>query len=146
MTRSLTVNLGLRWEYQGPLTERYDRLSQFNTTAQNITGTNGVYQFSGVGGTGRGQTDPDYRNWAPRVGFAWRLNDKTVMRSAYGITYDQITGVGSGAQGFGTDGFNLRPTRTSARPAATIFWRALSTILSAAAARSSARIQRTLAI
>jgi len=116
VTRSLTVNLGLRWEYQGPLTERYDRLSQFNTAAQNITGTNGVYQFSGVGGIGRGQTDPDYRNWAPRAGFAWRLNDKTVMRSAYGITYDQITGVGSGAQGFGTDGFNS-PAFQNIRPA-----------------------------
>lgn len=116
VTRNLTINLGLRWEYQGPLTERYDRLSQFNTNAQNITGTYGQYEFSNSGGNSRGQTDPDYRNWAPRVGLAWRVNEKTVIRSAYGISYDQITGVGSGAQGFGTDGFNS-PAYQNVRPA-----------------------------
>ncbi|HWB96683.1 MAG TPA: carboxypeptidase-like regulatory domain-containing protein [Bryobacteraceae bacterium] len=116
VSRSLTINLGVRWEYQGPLTERYNRLSQFNGGAKNATGTYGLYEFSGVGGNGRGQTDPDYRNLAPRVGFAWRLNDKTVIRSAYGISYDQITGVGSGAQGFGTDGFG-NPAFQNIRPA-----------------------------
>jgi hypothetical protein len=116
VTRNLTINLGLRWEYQGPLTERYNRLSQFNPLAKNATGTYGVYEFSALNGNGRGQTDPDYRNWAPRVGFAWRLGSKTVIRSAYGITYDQITGVGSGAQGFGTDGFNS-PAYQNIRPA-----------------------------
>lgn len=116
VSRRLTINLGLRWEFQGPLSERYNRLSQFNTQALNATGTAGLYEFSGVNGNGRGQTDPDYRNWAPRVGFAWRLNDKSVIRSAYGISYDQITGVGSGAQGFGTDGFG-NPAFQNIRPA-----------------------------
>lgn len=116
VSRTLTINLGLRWEYQGPLTERYNRLSQFDIDAINPTGTRGAYEFSTVNGNGRGQTDPDYRNWAPRVGFAWRAFNKTVIRSAYGISYDQITGVGSGAQGFGTDGFNA-PAYQNIRPA-----------------------------
>jgi trimeric autotransporter adhesin len=105
-TRNLTINLGLRWDYQGALTERYNRLSQFDRAARNLTGTAGQYEFSGVGGNARGQTDPDYRNFGPRVGFAYRIMDKTVLRGAYGVSYDQVTGVGSGAQGFGTDGFS----------------------------------------
>jgi trimeric autotransporter adhesin len=114
-TRNLTINLGLRWDYQGPLTERYNRLSQFDRTAKNITGTPGAYVFSGVGGNSRGQMDSDFRNWGPRVGFAYRLFDKSVIRSAYGISYDQITGVGSGAAGFGVDGFTY-PAFMRTRP------------------------------
>ena len=116
VSRKLTLNLGVRWDYQAPLTDRYDRLSQFNRNASNITGTPGIYEFSGVKGNGRGQTVSDFRNWGPRVGLAYRLTSTTVIRSAYGISYDQVTGVGSGAQGFGTDGFafpafiRVRPT------------------------------------
>lgn len=104
-TRNLTINLGIRWDYQGPLTERYNRLSQFDRAAINATGTPGMYVFPTVGGLSRGQTMADLRNWGPRVGFAWRALPKTVIRSAYGISYDMVTGVGSGASGFGTDGF-----------------------------------------
>jgi hypothetical protein len=104
-TRKLTVNLGLRWDYQGPLTERYNRLSQFDLLTKNVTGTYGVYQMSGLNGVSRGQTEDYKRGFAPRVGFAWRFANKTVLRSAYGISYDMITGVGTGAQGFGSDVF-----------------------------------------
>ena len=104
-TRRLTINLGGRWDYQGPFTDRYDRLSQFDRTAKNITGTPGRFLFSGHNGVGRGQMDPDYRDWAPRVGLAYRIGEKTVVRSAYGISYDQITGIGSGSNGFGITGF-----------------------------------------
>jgi hypothetical protein len=114
-TRNLTVNIGVRWEYQGPLTERNDHLSQFNLNAANETNTAGLYQFSGVGGDSRGQTNTDAKNFAPRVGFAYRLGDKTVIRSAYGISYDMVTGMGSGAQGFGSDGFSA-PSYVQIRP------------------------------
>jgi trimeric autotransporter adhesin len=115
-TRKLTINLGLRWEFQGPLTERYNRLSQFNLGGVNETGTAGLYQFSGVNGNPRWQTNANWKNFAPRVGFAYQLGSKTVIRSAYGITYDMITGVGSGAQGFGSDGFSS-PAYVQIRPA-----------------------------
>jgi hypothetical protein len=115
-TRKLTINLGARWEFQGPLTDRYNRLSQFNLYGTNETGTAGLYQFSGVGGDPRGQTNNDWKNIAPRVGFAYRLGEKTVIRSAYGISYQMITGVGSGASGFGSDGFSS-PAYVQIRPA-----------------------------
>lgn len=105
VTRKLTVNLGVRWDYQAPGTERYNRLSQFNRYGTNITGTPGVMTFSGVNGVPRGQTRSDFRNWAPRVGIAYRADSKTVIRTAYGISYDQITGVGTGSDGFGILGF-----------------------------------------
>ena len=114
-TRNLTINIGLRYEYQGALTERHNHLSQFLLNATNPTGTAGLYQFSGTNGNSRGQTNPDGKNFAPRVGFAYRLGDKTVIRSAYGISYDMITGMGSGAQGFGSDGF-AAPSYVQIRP------------------------------
>jgi hypothetical protein len=114
-TRNLTINIGLRYEYQGSLTERNNHLSQFILSGTNPTGTNGLYEFSGVNGDSRGQTNSDKTNFAPRVGFAYRLGDKTVIRSAYGISYDMITGMGSGAQGFGSDGFS-KPAYVQIRP------------------------------
>jgi hypothetical protein len=114
-TRNLTINLGVRWDFQGALTERHNHLSQFDLNATNETNTPGLYIFSGTAGNSRGQTNPDYKNLAPRVGFAYRLGDKTVIRSAYGISYDMVTGMGSGAQGFGSDGF-AAPSYLQIRP------------------------------
>src|SRR5260370_39811396 len=113
--RNLTVNIGLRWEYQGPLTERNNHLSQFDLYSPNLTGTPGVYKFAGMNGNSRGQTNSEWRDFAPRIGFAYRLGQKTVIRSSYGITYDMITGLGSGAQGFGSDGFPS-PSYVQIRP------------------------------
>jgi hypothetical protein len=104
--RNLTMNLGLRWEWQGPISERHNRLSQFDLTGTNPTGTAGTYLFSGVNGDQRQQLNKDWLDFAPRVGFAYRFDKQSVLRGAYGISYVPVTGVGSGAQGFGTDGFS----------------------------------------
>lgn len=114
-TRNLTLNLGVRWELQGALTDRFNHLSQFNPNALNETGTAGLYQFSGVNGDPRGQFNFAWKNWAPRIGFAYRADDKTVISGAYGLSYTPTTGVGSGAQGFGTDGFSA-PSFDTIRP------------------------------
>jgi hypothetical protein len=116
VSRSLTINIGLRWEAQLPVTERYNRLTQWDFTGLNATGTPGKYIFSGVNGVGRGRTDPDWRNFGPRVGFAWSPVAKTVVRAGYGITYDAISGTGSGGpMGIGADGFNA-PAFMDVRP------------------------------
>jgi hypothetical protein len=111
-TSRLTVNLGLRWEFQSPQTERYNRQAGFDLSATNVTGTAGAYQFTGVNGVGRGLNEPFYKGFAPRVGFAYRIGDKTVIRSAYGISYDVIVGTGSGG---GADGFSS-PSYIQIRP------------------------------
>jgi trimeric autotransporter adhesin len=105
VTRNLTLNLGARWEYQGPITERHNWLSQFNLTALNPTGTPGAYEFAGVNGDPRTQLNNDWLDFAPRTGFAYRFDKISVLRGAYGISFIPTTGVGSGSQGFGVDGF-----------------------------------------
>ena len=84
----LSLNLGLRWEYDQWPHHIRGRLSGFDT----ITGqffwasTNPV---TGQPANVRPQiADPRYANFAPRFGFAYRLTDKTTIRSAYGIFYN----------------------------------------------------------
>jgi hypothetical protein len=105
-TRKLTINLGVRWDYQAPPTDRFNHLAQFDRYGTNLTGTRGTLQFSGVNGVARGQTEKDLNDFGPRVGIAYRANTRTVIRTAYGISFDQITGVGTGSDGFGVAGFN----------------------------------------
>ncbi len=93
VTNRLTLNLGLRWDYESPATERYDRMVQsldFNAAspiAAQATGLNlkGAVQFANVGGAPRGSFVPDKNNFAPRAGFAYRIGDKTVIRGGYGL-------------------------------------------------------------
>ncbi len=87
-TSRLTLNLGIRWEYDQWPHHIRGRLSGFDT----ITGqffwasTNPV---TGQPANVRPQiADPRYRNFAPRVGLAYRLTDKMTIRSAYGIFYN----------------------------------------------------------
>ena len=93
----LTVNLGLRYEWSSPYTER-DNAQQYSdfsgSTGQSVvlfpgqapTPINGTTLFVNQGGLGRSvPTDRD--NWAPRVGFAWSFDQKTVIRGGAGIYY-----------------------------------------------------------
>jgi len=84
----LTLNLGLRYDYLGWPYSRDNTLGSFDlTTGQYLwDGTNPV---TGAGPDARrGIVNPRYDNFAPRVGFAYRLNDKTTVRAGYGIFYN----------------------------------------------------------
>jgi hypothetical protein len=92
VTRKLTLNLGLRYEFELPRTERYDRYSWFDPDiASPIDGKvpgyrlRGALQFTGPGK--RSPFDRDMNNFQPRVGFAYALNDHTSVRGGYGIYY-----------------------------------------------------------
>jgi len=78
---TLTLNLGLRWEYFGPLSEANNLLSNLapdGTLAMVGThGLNGVY-------------NRDFKNFAPRLGLAWTPLPNTVVRMGYGIYYDYV--------------------------------------------------------
>ena len=81
---NLTLNLGLRWEYQSPLTEKNDRLSNY------VFGPNGV--VDGRVAAVDSLYNADRNNFAPRLGFAWspsRLRDRAVVRGGFGISYDR---------------------------------------------------------
>jgi hypothetical protein len=95
-SRDLTINLGVRWEFQGPLTDRYNRLSQFNLNGTNETGTGGLYEFSGAGGDPRGQTNKDWKDWAPhRLLVQARSEDSHQLRIRYQLHYDNRRRLGS---------------------------------------------------
>ncbi|MGI8988974.1 MAG: TonB-dependent receptor domain-containing protein [Bryobacteraceae bacterium] len=110
VTSRLTLNLGLRYDYQTPWTERYNRFSDFNFTAPSpfqVPGLNlvgGLY-FPGVGATPRGQFDPDRKNFAPRFGFAYLFDKNTVVRGGYGIFFAPITGGGFNGSAVPVSGF-----------------------------------------
>lgn len=118
-TRKLTVNYGLRYEIYFPRSERFNNLSSFDPDLPNPAAGNrlGAIAFLGSGPGRSGRTsfaDTDYKNFGPRLGFAYSWNEKTVIRSGYGIYYapgNATTGLRS-SQSFGF-GFNASPVFAS---------------------------------
>jgi hypothetical protein len=84
----LTVNVGTRYEYATPQWEADNRLSNFDPAGLALiqASSGGMYKQSLV--------NPDRNNWAPRVGMAYSLNEKTVLRSGYGISYIHFNRMG----------------------------------------------------
>ena len=88
----LTINLGLRYEVQTPLTERHDKQQYFDFTATNPVGagtgvnTPGQLVFNG-GGTRRGLYDTQTTNFGPRIGISYLLKPNVVIRSGYGLFF-----------------------------------------------------------
>jgi hypothetical protein len=103
VTPNLTLNLGLRYEWSVPYTERFNRIqfAEFGAdTGVNIDLSSGdpALQALGLGPTDlkgvgafatshRRNISPDRNNIAPRLGVAYRLNNKTVLRAGGGIYY-----------------------------------------------------------
>ena len=89
-SNKLTLNLGLRYELQGTWSERFNRLTYFNPTAVNATVSgcpNGCIGDAAYVGTGGNNIPMDKKAWSPRIGFAYALDPKTVIRGGYGIFY-----------------------------------------------------------
>jgi hypothetical protein len=76
---NLTINYGLRWEYDQPLYEVHNKISNINTTT-------GALQLAGVNGNSRSLYKPTYSDFGPRVGFAYSVDPKLVVRGGFGIT------------------------------------------------------------
>jgi len=91
VNKNLTVNLGMRWEVWTPFHEVGDRASYFDPTATNpVTGNLGALRFYGHGANScncSSNVPLWWKNVAPRVGFAFSADSKTVFRGAYGISY-----------------------------------------------------------
>ncbi|QMV19750.1 carboxypeptidase regulatory-like domain-containing protein [Granulicella sp. 5B5] len=115
----LTLNLGLRWDYLPTYNEVLDRFSFLNPNLVNpATGNLGALQFAGsYGGPGVscGCNSPAHnymKNWGPRLGFAYSVNDKTVVRGAYAVVYSHgggTGGAGGAYQGTGSLGLTSSP-------------------------------------
>ncbi len=97
VTNKLTLNLGFRYDLPGSWTERFDRLTYFNPRVANpVTGCSGstgsrcpgdlFLVKTGVNG-GRNSLPLDKHQFMPRLGVAYSLNQKTVIRAGYGIFF-----------------------------------------------------------
>jgi hypothetical protein len=114
LTRKLTLNIGLRVEYESAVTERFNRsATQFLANQPNPIAAraianyaasknpvpelplanfkvNGGLTFAGVNGNPREYWNGPGLMWLPRIGFAYQLTGKTVLRAGYGIFYGSI--------------------------------------------------------
>jgi len=104
--RNLTLNLGVRYDFASPWKERFARLAYFDpTVADAVTHRLGALQLLGSDAKGQSQVEPNTRNVAPRLGVAWSLNAKTVIRAGGGIFYFPGNGAISAAPTALGDGY-----------------------------------------
>jgi hypothetical protein len=107
VTRKLSINLGLRWDVQTPVTEMHDRMNrgffsdQVNPISSRIDQSkfpgykvNGGIGFAGKNGLSRSPYDVDWNNFQPRLGAAFQLTPNTVVRGGWGISYAPDTSTG----------------------------------------------------
>lgn len=106
VSNKLTVNIGLRWEFANPPYDSTDRIGNLLVTRDATTGrysgnlmwattnpsinpaTGTINDAPNQRGYGRSLKRSNYHDFAPRLGIAYQLNQKTVIRTAYGIFYN----------------------------------------------------------
>lgn len=83
ITQKLTLNLGLRYEYESPMTSSNNIYSRVDTVT-------GQVLFAAINASSSLNLSPSKWNLAPRLGLAYNITPKTVIRSGFGIFYSQI--------------------------------------------------------
>ncbi|MDX2180361.1 MAG: carboxypeptidase regulatory-like domain-containing protein [Bryobacteraceae bacterium] len=85
---ALTLNLGVRYEYATPQWEAQNRLSNFDPASRTIIRAQDGSVYD------RALVQPDRNNWGPRIGLAYQMTPRTVVRSGYGISYVHFNRLG----------------------------------------------------
>jgi hypothetical protein len=109
LARNLTLNLGLRYDFQTSPTDRFNRLSYFSYAQNPISkqvGLNlpGFLNYTG-GGNPRSVYDPQYTNFAPRIGLSYAPTHSLVFRGGFGMFYTPAMEFGD-YQGLSLNGFS----------------------------------------
>ena len=128
VNQKLTVTLGLRWEYESPMSERYNRQNAgFDFTATNPLQAQ-VPSLKLLGGllfTDGNHRLPfvrDLNNWGPRIGASYRLANNTVLRGGFGTNYSVTfqtggnTGFSANTSYVGSNDANLTPANGLSSP------------------------------
>jgi Carboxypeptidase regulatory-like domain/TonB dependent receptor len=111
LTPKLTVNLGMRYDYSAPWVERFDRFTDWSSSATSPLQVPGVgtlrggLTFPGTGGLSRSEFDPFRKEIVPRVGFAYAANAHTTVRGGYGIFFAPLGGAGFNGNSVPNTGF-----------------------------------------
>ncbi len=90
VTRKLTVNLGLRWDFAPYPLEGKNRIANFDPA-----GSGSLIDATGGSLASRALINPDWHDWGPRLGIAYSLDHKTVIRAGFGLFYTLFERVGS---------------------------------------------------
>lgn len=109
LRHDLTLNVGLRYEYDTPPVDRLDRMAIFDPATGRLTNV-------GASGLPRAGIFSDRDNLAPRIGFAWTPAENWVLRGGYGLYYDSGMWVVNSSLYFNPPYFNVRvffPSRTA---------------------------------
>jgi hypothetical protein len=124
LTSKLTLDYGLRYDYFPSITEVNNMESFFNPYLTNpITGLNGALEFTGTGANTCNCSTPVQshpKNYGPRLGLAYALGSKTVIRSSWGIMFTHGDAVGGLASTLGTLGFSTAPSFSSTNDLSTM--------------------------
>jgi hypothetical protein len=110
ITRKLSIDYGLRWDLQSPLDELHGREASFSPTVVNEN-ANGLLGGVIYEGSGPGRCDCQLvKNYpfaiAPRLGIAYQIDAKTVLRGGWGLSYGQLAPTASMPSTSGM-GFNV---------------------------------------
>jgi hypothetical protein len=80
ITPRITLNYGLRYEYQAPYTEQHNNMSNYDPASDSLL-------LAGRGSNSSGLIASRWTNFAPRLGVAYQVNPKMVLRAGYGFFY-----------------------------------------------------------
>ncbi len=86
VNQRLTLNLGLRYEFFTPIYEANNQMANFNPTTQTIEQASSSNRYT---------INPNTKDFGPRFGAAYAIDDKTVIRGGFGISYSHWNRVGS---------------------------------------------------
>ena len=111
VTPKLTVNVGLRWEFATPLYERDNNYSNFDPATDTMVKATGGSLYN------RSLVHPDYKDFGPRLGLAYSVDSKTVIRGGYGISYTFFNRPGSALEGINAPQALFGRSRSRFRPA-----------------------------